>query len=70
MIDQEQIKCIAIDNGYELAEIQPDEHYLRFVKEGTIIDVWYTNTVRIIKNDVAKYYRDNDYEKFLLLFKL
>lgn len=60
-MDFERIKCTACDNGWELAEIQPDNHYLRFVKGEKMLDIWKTGTVRFIPMPYAKaeHYRNN-----------
>jgi len=59
MIDIEILKCTLSDHSWELAEVQPDKYYLRYKKDGDIFDYWFTTgTVRVIKNNKAKYYRD------------
>jgi len=59
-MDIDTIKCLADDNGWKYADPQPDNHYLRFVKNGVILDLWNTTgTIRIIKDNKAEHFRDN-----------
>ena len=66
----ENIKDSAIANGWSIADIQPDAHYIRFLKEEKIFDVWHTGTVRFIPFPHAKaeHYRDNSEEQIEAFF--
>ena len=58
-MDKEYIKCLVDDNGWKLAEIQPDEWYMRFRRGKDIFDWWFTtNTVRKIVKGKTTYQRN------------
>lgn len=70
-MDIETIKCLADDNGWQYADPQPDKYYWRFIKKGTIFDIWHTTgTIRIIKNNKAEHFRDNTLEMIEDKFKI
>jgi hypothetical protein len=63
---------IAEDNGWYIAERQPDASFIRFTKGVSIIDVWMsTGTLRFIAAPYsrAQHYRDNTAEDFNRLFE-
>lgn len=68
MVDQDLLKCELDDHGWELAEYQPDKYYWRYRKDDSILDYWFTTgTCRVIKKNIAKYYRDNTIETIIKL---
>ena len=69
-MNTELIKCIAIDNGWEISDRQPDDNFIRFIKKQSIIDIWYsTGTVRYITEEKTYYYRDNTEGDYNSIFK-
>ncbi len=65
-MNMENVIEIAISHDWELAPIQPDEHYVRLVKNGNILDVWYTGTARFIAPlTKTQYFRDANLEELL-----
>lgn len=70
MIDQEMLKCILSDYGWEWSERQPDRYYWRFEKDGNLFDFWFTTgTCRMIKKNIAKYYRGRTLEEITEIIK-
>ena len=68
MIDQELLKCELHDRGWILDEVQPDKYYWRYRKESSIFDYWFTTgTVRVIKKNIAKYYRNSSIDEIIKL---
>lgn len=66
----ESFKCFAIDNGFDLDEVQPDKSYLRFKRGKELLDIWVTTgTIRYIKKPwfSGKHFRnlkESDYSNF------
>lgn len=68
-MDIEHVKSVAHDEGWRLGDIQ-SAHFIRFVKEDKIFDIWAAGMIRFVPFKGAwgkeiKYFHEEDIDTLL-----